>query len=308
MESKMNNTILAVIELDRFPKEVSSRAAWIAKQYGCDLELVLSDPTLGVLRDSYMVSNESKQLADGIREAQEIVLKELAESVADDSLTVTTSISHERPAGDAIIAIALDREPLFVVKGTAYHSPAERATFTYTDWRLIRKLTAPLWLVKPRVWNKTPVIIAAVDPTHRKDKYHAIDQLIVDAAKSFASKCGGTLKLLHTYERLVEIGSHAMMSIKPVRLPVEELDQQIRIEHRQKLDTLASENEIPADEVHQLPGRTRDILPAFARAYKADLVVMGALARTKLKRRILGSTAEQVLDHLPCDILIVRPA
>ena len=51
----------------------------------------------------------------------------------------------------------------------------------------------------------------------------------------------------------------------------------------------------------------RDILPAFAREYDADLVVMGALARTGLKRRILGSTAEQVLDNLPCDILIVRP-
>jgi universal stress protein E len=304
----MSNTILAVIELDRFPQEVTDRAAWIAKQYGCDLELVLSDPTLSVLRDSYMVSNESKQMAAGIREAQEFVLGELARSVADDGLTVTTSITHERPAGDAIIAVALDREPLFVVKGTAYHSPAERATFTYTDWRLIRKLTAPLWLVKERAWSETPVIIAAVDPTHRKDKYHSIDQLIVDAAKTQASKCSGKLMLLHTYERLVEIGSHAMMSIKPVRLPVEELDLQIRKEHRQKLDELARENEIPDKNVHQLPGRTPDILPAFARAHGADLVVMGAWARTGLKRRVLGSTAEQVLDHLPCDILIVRPA
>jgi nucleotide-binding universal stress UspA family protein len=33
---------------------------------------------------------------------------------------------------------------------------------------------------------------------------------------------------------------------------------------------------------------------------------MGALARWGLKRAILGSTAEKVLDHLPCDILIVR--
>jgi nucleotide-binding universal stress UspA family protein len=33
---------------------------------------------------------------------------------------------------------------------------------------------------------------------------------------------------------------------------------------------------------------------------------MGAVARTGLKRRIIGSTAEHVLDHLHCDILIVR--
>jgi universal stress protein E len=303
----MSNTILAIIEMDRFPQEVSDRAAWIAKQYGCDLELVLSDPTLGVLRDSYMVSNESKQLADGIRQAQEIVLEELAESVAADNLTVTTSITHERPANDAIVALALDREPRFVVKGTAYHSPAERATFTFTDWQLIRKLTAPLWLVKTRKWNETPLIIASVDPTHRHDKDHSVDQLIVDVGKSLAAKCEGKLMLLHTYERLVEIGRHAMMSLKPVRLPVEDLDQEIRKEHRQKLGALAAGSSIPDDDVHQLPGRTRDILPAFVREYDADLVVMGALARTGLKRRVLGSTAEQVLDNLPCDILIVRP-
>jgi len=302
----MSNTILAIIEMDRFPQEVSNRAAWIAKQYGCDLELVLSDPTLGVLRDSYMVSNESKQLAGGIRQAQEIVLEELAKSVAVDNLTVTTSITHERPANDAIVALALDREPRFVVKGTAYHSPAERATFTFTDWQLIRKLMAPLWLVKPRKWNETPVIVASVDPTHRHDKDHLVDQLIVDAGKSLAAKCEGKLMLLHTYERLVEIGRHAMMSLKPVRLPVEDLDREIRKEHRQKLGALAAGNGIPDDNVHQLPGRTRDILPAFVREYDADLAVMGALARTGLKRRILGSTAEQVLDHLPCDILIVR--
>lgn len=303
----MSNTILAIIEMDRFPQEVTNRAALIAKKHGCDLELVLSDPTLGVLRDSYMVSNESKQLADGIRQAQEVVLKELADSVADDDLTVTTSITHERPASDAIVARALDCDPLFVVKGTAFHSPAERATFTYTDWRLIRRLMSPLWLVKAREWSETPVIIAAVDPTHRHDKYHLIDQIIVDAGKSMAKRCHGKLMLLHTYERLVEIGSHAMMSLKPVRLPVEELDQEIRIAHRQKLEALASANDIPDVDVHQLPGRTRDILPAFAREHNADLVVMGALARTGLKRRVLGSTAEHVLDHLPCDILIVRP-
>lgn len=304
----MRKIVLAILETDRFPEDVASRAAWIAQHYGADLELVYSDPTLGFLRDSFMISADSQQIAETIRQAQAEELEQLAESVAASGVEITTSMINDRPASDAIVAKALDCEPLLVVKGTAYHSPAERATFTYTDWRLIRKLTAPLWLVKPREWNKTPVIIAAVDPTHRKDKYHSIDQLIVDAAKSMASKCGGKLMLLHTYERLVEIGSHAMLSIKPVRLPVEKLDQDIRKKHRAKLDELARENEISDDDVHQLPGRTRDILPAFARAYDADLVIMGAWARTGRKRRVLGSTAEQVLDHLPSDILIVRPS
>ena len=33
---------------------------------------------------------------------------------------------------------------------------------------------------------------------------------------------------------------------------------------------------------------------------------MGALARWGVKRMLIGSTAERVIDHLPCDVLIVR--
>ncbi len=112
--------------------------------------------------------------------------------------------------------------------------------------------------------------------------------------------------MLHTYQRLIEIGSYAKLKFKPVRLPIDELDKKIRENHWQKLEALATVNRIPSNAVHQLPGRTRDILPTFARTHGADLVIMGALARSGLRQRTIGSTAEQVLDHLHCDVLIAR--
>ena len=96
------------------------------------------------------------------------------------------------------------------------------------------------------------------------------------------------------------------MTFKPIELPIEELSEKIKSEHREKLDALASATGVDEKHTHQLPGDTKELLPAFARSKGADLVVMGALARWGLKRAILGSTAEKVLDHLPCDILIVR--
>ena len=44
----------------------------------------------------------------------------------------------------------------------------------------------------------------------------------------------------------------------------------------------------------------------FAREQKASLVVMGALARSKLKQRVIGSTAARALDHIPCDVLVAH--
>jgi universal stress protein E len=303
----MSEIVLAVIETDRHPESVAARAAWIASSFGYDLELMLSDPTIGVLRDSFIVSNEAQQIADNIREAQQKIVDELAQSVAGTGITVSTSVVDERPASDAIIARALEINPAYVVKGTAYHSPAERATFTYTDWRLIRKLDFPLWLVKATDWPEQPVIVAAVDPANPEEQTAKLCEAILEAAGTVASASNGDLQLLHTYERLVEIGRRAMFAFKPVKLPIEELEENLRSMHRQKLDELARAHDIPDDAVHQLPGSTQEILPMFARAQGADLVVMGALARSALKRRVVGSTAEKVLDHLPCDILIVRP-
>jgi universal stress protein A len=38
----------------------------------------------------------------------------------------------------------------------------------------------------------------------------------------------------------------------------------------------------------------------------ADLVVMGTIGRTGLKRALLGSVAEAVVRHAPCSVLVVR--
>ena len=156
--------------------------------------------------------------------------------------------------------------------------------------------------------REKPVIVAAVDPTHSHDKPAALDHFIVDHAQSLARATGGEVHLLHTYHRLVGIGREATRTFKPIELPLDELSRKIQAEHRAKLDELAKANDIDEEHTHQLPGDTKELLPTFARTHGADLVVMGALARWGLKRAVLGSTAEKVLDHLPCDILVVRKA
>ena len=34
---------------------------------------------------------------------------------------------------------------------------------------------------------------------------------------------------------------------------------------------------------------------------------MGAVARNRWKRIFIGATAERTLEHLPCDLLIIKP-
>lgn len=302
----MNRTVLCVVELDHYPEHVVERASWLAKLHDCDLELVLSDPASNYLGESFVYLAEMQMYIDEVNQEQDRVLQDLASVARESGLTVSTSTSHERPEAHMIVAKANECDALFVVKGTHWHSPSERASLADTDWRLIRNLECPLWFVKPSEWKDPPVIVAAVDPTHDQDKQAHLDRQIVASAQNIVEKCGGKLLLFHTYQRLGEIGARVTWKFKPEKLAIGSLDEKIRDKHRTALDALAAECGVAAEAVHQLPGRTHELLPTFSRANGVSLVVMGALARSGLKKRFVGSTAGKVLDHLPCDVLIVH--
>lgn len=299
-------TVLAIIEPAIHPREVAGRAAGIAKRNDCPVHLLLCDPDAGSLARRFIVSTEAKQIAADIRQAQESILEELAAPLRASGLRVETSILGGRPVADGVLQHALEIEPRVLVKGTSYHSHANRAIFVDTDWQLIRSSPYPLWLVKPHEAAEAPVVVAAVDPTHEDDEHAQLDRLIIEHARKVATATGGELLLLHMFEPLTGIGAEATRTFKPIRLPVNELSARMEKEHRRKLDALAADCGVEAANVHQLPGRAGEVLPWFAREKKADLVVIGALARWGLRNRVIGSTAEKVLDDLPCDILIVK--
>jgi universal stress protein E len=298
--------IIVVVEPDKHPYDVVDRATWISNITGHDLNLLLCNSGIGPSGAPYFLSNESRDIGDRIRAAQNEMLAEFVTAATQGGANATGSVLDERPIADAIIQRALDSNPAFVIKGTQFHSIAERSLFADTDWQLLRSCPCPLWLVKPVKNRKKPVIIAAVDPTHSHDKPAALDNAIVEYAGNIAARAGGEVHLLHTYHRLTGIGDAATRTFKPIQLPIDSLVEKMRQEHREKLDALAATHGIDATHTHQLPGSAHDLIPSFARSRKADLVVMGALARWGLKRAIIGSTAERVMDHLPCDILIVR--
>lgn len=302
-----SNVILAVVEPGIIPREVVARAVWLAERTGCKLNLLLCDADVTALAMDFYVSSETRTLADNLRSAQREILDDLAAPAKAANIDLALDVVDERPVGDAVLARALDMNPRFVVKGTEYHSDARRSIFVDTDWFLIRSCPYPLWLVKPHEMPAKPLIIAAVDPTHGEDESASVDRLIVQHAKAVAADVDGDVHLLHTYQALKGIGAEATKTFKPIRLPVEELSERIAREHREKLDALAASAGIAKSHTHQLPGAARDVIPYVARDRSADLVVMGAVARWSGQRSAIGSTAERVLDHLPCDILIVRP-
>ena len=302
----MSRNILCVVQFDRYPDVVVERAAWLAGLHDCKIHLLVSDPIKNYLADSYVYLLESQHIVDTIRSSQEEVLNQLAATIEKAGVDVDVEWSRERSLADVVRREAAEKTPLFVLKGTHYHTPTERASLDSTDWELIRELDYPLWFVKPIDWKDSPVIVAAVDPVNAHDKPADLDRRIIERARAIAEKCDGDLQVLHTYQHLIEIGRYATWAFKPQKLPVDQLDEQILAEHQKALGAFAKANNIADDAVHLLPGAAHEILPGFARKQGASLIVMGALARSRLKQRVIGSTAARVLDHIHCDVLVAH--
>lgn len=304
----MSNSILAIVEFDNYPEIVAQRAAWLARSFDAELTLLLCESHTGFLMDSLVLAAEARKIADEIKALEVRTLDALKKDIEGDGLVVHTDCNYDFPVTDSVLDLVAKLHPLYVVKGTHYHKPSERVGLTDTDWQLIRKINCPLWFAKPQTYDETSKIIAAVDPTHGHDKPASLDADILEHAARLSEMTGSRIELIHTYQRVQEIGQLATWAVKPEKLPIDELDERIKSEHSDRLHEFASAHGIPDDQVHQLPGRPHEILPVFARSHGAGLLIMGAISRSSLKQSFIGNTAQRTLDHVTCDVLVVPPS
>ncbi|HUL83830.1 MAG TPA: universal stress protein [Gammaproteobacteria bacterium] len=298
--------ILVVIDPTTATQPGLERGARLAKQLGAKLELFICDynPLLTESRalDAGAVARARAALLDSDLRR----LHELAAPLQSAGLDVTVAASWDHPLHEGIVRKTVESGADIVVKDTHYHSVLKRSIFSNTDWSLIRGCPAALLLVKPRATAAKPCVVAAIDPLHERDAQASLDKRILATAVSLASALGGELQVFHAFDitPVIAASSEAMMT--PIALPINEITDAMREEHTDAVHALTDEASIPRERVHIHQGGARDGLVGLTDRLRADVVVMGAVSRSGLERLFVGSTAEEVLDKLACDVLIVK--
>jgi universal stress protein E len=146
-----------------------------------------------------------------------------------------------------------------------------------------------------------------VDPGHANDKPAALDYRILDYASLLSKRLGGELHVLHAYIPIVILAAASATSPQiGLTVSAEELAFEEH-EMRERVQALVTEYRVDAANVHLEIGGPAEVLPRLAGALQAHIVTMGAISRSGVQRAFIGSTAEDVLERLPCDALIVKP-
>lgn len=299
--------IMCVIDLDADTQYALQRGAWLANHLGAELELLLcyyneylSDGRMG----NYPLLENVQQ---DIRKGLDRRLEKLAEPLRESGLTVNTTSTWDHPLYEGIIRHALACDADIVFKDTHHHSALSRALLTNTDWNLIRTCPVPLWLVKPQDIPDKPVFVAAIDPLHEHDKPAALDDEILVTCKKLAEATNADVRAFHSYDPRIAVATATANAYIPVSLPFDEIEKQMHEQHEKRFKEVVNFHGIEEDKAHLAAGVTHEELPEFAKSVSADVVAMGAVSRNRLKRLFIGSTAERTLEHLPCDMLVVKP-
>ena len=298
-------TILVVVANPFASKQLAAtKAAAIAKRCGARVVLFNAFMVPQPVNDVPMGSRE-QIIASAIRQREQ-QLRGIASRVRLPRNTQHI-VRWDYPIYEAIIRQVRKTRPNLVIADSHREGKLARLVLANTDWQLIRECPCPLWFVRASGLPRAQRVLVAVDPRHTHAKPAKLDDRLLQAARVVERQLGGRISLVHAYETPASAVPGMMM--EPLRLPLSpQRTREFVASTTAAVAKLADKYGLDGADCAIREGVAYNVIPAEVRRCKADLLVMGAVSRSLLARPIIGSTAERVIDHVDCDVFVVKPA
>lgn len=279
------------------------KAAQLAHAFGARLELfhALATP---VYVDPVMPGLGPNGVRRQQRDHFNARLDVIADRLRKEKLRVTTTTAWDYPPHEAIVRQAKRAKADLIVAECHAGRRVAPLLLHLTDWELLKYSPVPVLLVKNRKRYERPVVLAAVDPTHANAKPTQLDDEILKAAVAMRHALRGSLHAVHAF---VPIPTDATPAELLDEHATETLEARARAKARVRLDKALEKVPLGRTHRHLASEHPGHAIPRLARKLHTDIVVMGAISRSGLKRLLIGNTAERIVDDLACDVLVVKP-
>lgn len=294
---------LLVVITDPFASEQPAlrKAAALARRMRCSMHLfntfMIPEPVNDVVMDAHR-----DIVAAAIRHRKEQILQLARRLRLDD---VDCVVTWDFPIHEAIVREVLKTRADLVLTDSHRHGRLARLILTNTDWELMRTCPCPVWFVRSANLPKRPKLLVAVDPRHAREKPAALDDRLLEGATQLAGAVDGTISVVHAYQTPEQVTPGILR--KPVRKLVSRRALEFVDDTARLVDNLCRKHAIGPKQCLVQEGRTRDVLATVAQQRGADVLIMGVVSRSLLPRPVIGGTAESVIDHVDCDVFVVKP-
>lgn len=177
----------------------------------------------------------------------------------------------------------------------------EHLFYTPTDWQLIRHLHTPLLLVNNQAQRPQKAVLAAIDLQNNSPVQQELNRKVAEFAWRIAQHDGASLHLVQ------------VVMVNPVLQDLDLTSSAAVLEKSTpalmaKLEAFVAAEALTNCKIHLQAGVIEQEIQQLSKKLKASLVVMGSIGRKGLSGLLLGNTAEQVLEHLHTDVLVIKPS
>jgi len=220
---------------------------------------------------------------------------------ASRAVSVTTNVEWDYPTHEAVMRAAAGFKAGLIV-AECHGAHIAPWLLHFTDWELLRHSRIPVLLVKNRRAYRRPVVLAAVDP--ERAKAAGLDDEILRCGRTVAGALRGALHAVHAYSpQVIDMSAGKFATARGL---AEARAEGAAAAHA-VVDPRLRAAGIPQSRRHLVDGFAVDVIQDVAQEIQAQIVVMGAMSRSGLRRLLIGNTAERMLDRIACDVLIVKP-
>lgn len=220
---------------------------------------------------------------------------------------VATAVEWDHPTHEAVIRAALRGDADLIVAERHARSHVAPWFLQYTDWELLRQSPVPVLLVKRAGHYRRPKLLAAVDPSHAFGKTELLDNDILRTGAMITAATRGQLHAMHAYVPDIIGMAPADLGRADATLRILDRARQVATRGFSKTLRAARIGKLADSRRHLVTQHPAVAIPELSRRLRCDIVVMGALSRSGMKRVVVGNTAERLVDELPCDLLVIKP-
>lgn len=295
--------ILVAIDSQQDDQPALRRAVYLNQRLGGRITAFLPIYDFSYEMTTLLSPDERTTMRKGVVSQRTEWIREQAKAYLDAGVNIDVKVIwHNRPF-EAIIHEVLEGGYDLLLKMAHQHDRLQAVVFTPTDWHLLRKCPCPVWMVKDQPWPEGGKAVVAVNLASEEPHHDPLNTKLVKETLELAEMVN------HTEVHLV--GAYP---VTPINIAIELPDfdpgvynDAIRGQHLLAMKALRQKFSIDEKYTHVDKGLPEEVIPSLAGQLDAGVVVLGTIGRTGLSAAFLGNTAEQVIDHLRCDLLAIKP-
>lgn len=224
-------------------------------------------------------------------------LQPTEDALRQQGFSVSSQQAWQGSLHKTIIAVQQEQDCGLVIKRHLPDNPLLKTFLPSEDWKLLRFCPCPVLIVKSAESWEGGVILAAIDAGNSDVNHRVLHAGIVGHGYDIARMIGGSLHIMSAHPCTEQLSAD----------PVYHLRSSIYAMYHEHCRALQAEYEVSEDCLHIEEGPAESLIPAIAERLSVSLTVIGSVARSGLSGALLGNTAENILDSLNSDLLVLKP-